>query len=403
MWSYLDLISVFRALLAAKRASYLALELAMIRRRLVQSGLVAAVVLSVLPSVAHADNFIIANGYHAQQTTFYCGPAAEQMMLDTPAVLNNYVNPVLPTQNALYAIAQANNLEPWFTSPAGMVAGLNASDGGFHNYAWYATATINQNSREIANALNDYSVPASVLIRGGQHWVDINGVKTTGAIARNQPYTINGFYGRDPWPAAGTLGQNFFLAFNSNPRSPWARLFTPVSSGNIWRGSYVSVLEPQGPELPDDGSNNSIALPPPQLGSELNATGADTDAISDVAADSVLSTVPGFENGSFDTADETLDHYSSDPSTEGDWIVPYDGSGGVNDITGAVAIDADTGAIDYATWEDPGQQLALTDLDTLYADVFSDQLVDDSGEQAPEPTSLAILGASSLLMLRRRR
>ena len=366
------------------------------------------VAVGALTGGAWADNFIIPNGYHAQQTTFYCGPASEQMMLDTPAVLNNYApGALLPTQLSLYNIAQANNLEPWFTSPAGMVAGLNAADGGpagFHNYSQYLTATRNQGSREIANALKDFNIPGSVLIRGGQHWVDINGVKTTGVVARNQPYLINGFYGRDPWPAAGTLGQNFFLSYNNNPRSAWARLFTPVSSGNIWKGSFVSVLDPIGPELPDDGTNNSTPLAP-SLIPEISAGTADSDSISGVAADPVLSGVAGFENGSFDMSGEVLDSYSTDPSTEGDWIVPYDGAGGVNDVTGAVAIDADTGTIDFAMWEDPGNSIDLATLDTMYADVFSDQLVNDSGEQAPEPGTigLACAGAVGLLARRRKR
>jgi hypothetical protein len=372
------------------------------RSAYIQSILVASAALAAVSSGARADDFVIANGYHAQETAVYCGPASIQMMLDTPNVLNNYVNPILPTQTALFNFAQVTNLEPWYTSPAGMVADLNVVDGGFHNYSSYSTLSRNQNSRTIANALSQYGVPGSVLIRGGQHWVDINGVNTTGAIGLNQAYTINGFYGRDPWPAAGTLGQNFYLAYNNNPRSAWARLFTPVSSGNIWQGTYTSVLEPQGPELPDSGSFDSTPLAPPTLPSELMAPGADTDAIADIASDGVMSTVPGFENGVFSMADEQLDHYASDPTNEGDWIVPYEDSPGV--VTGAVAIDADTGAIDYAMWEDPGQNVGLTDLDAYFADVFSDDLVDDSGEaNTPEPASLGILGISSLALLARRR
>ncbi len=381
---------------------FLKTRLVMRQRDFIFSAVVASVVLAASSVGARADDFVIANGYHAQETAVFCGPASIQMMLDTPNVLGNYVNPVLPTQTALFNFAQATNLEPWYTSPAGMVADLNAVDGGFHTYNSYSTLSRNQNSRTIANALSQYGIPGSVLIRGGQHWVDINGVNTTGAIGLNQAYTINGFYGRDPWPAAGTLGQNFYLAYNNNPRSAWARLFTPVSSGNIWRGTYTSVLEPQGPESLDTGSFDSTPLAPLPLPLEENAVTADTSAIADLAADPVLSGAAGFENGSFVIGDEQHDSYSTDPSTEEDWIVPYESSPGV--VTGALAIDADTGAIDYASWEDPGQSLGLSDMDALFGDIFSDNLVDDSGEaNTPEPASLGILGVSSLALLARRR
>jgi MYXO-CTERM domain-containing protein len=320
------------------------------------------------------------------------------MMLDTPAVQG--LNPGLPNQNALYAIGQANNLEPWFMSPAGMVAALNASDGAFHNYASYSTPNLNVLSRTIAQAIKDFSVPGSVLIRGGQHWVDINKVRATGNIGAGNAYTINAFYGRDPWPVAGTLGRNFMLSYNANPRSAWARLVTPVASGNIWRGNRVAVLEPQGPESIDNGLIDSTPAAPTQI-PEINLSTALTDSTTDVAADSVLSALPEFTAGSFNSGDSLFEKFPTDPSTEGDWVIPYETSPGV--ITGAVAIDADTGTIDMANWDDPGTTMSLSDFSSLFTDVFSDNLVDDSGEAAPEPASLGVLAMGAIVMLRRRR
>jgi hypothetical protein len=72
---------------------------------------IAALLLAAVPAAKAAD-YQLPYGYHPQQTSFFCGPATMQMILDTPAVLGNYINPVLPSQLALYNSAQANNLEP---------------------------------------------------------------------------------------------------------------------------------------------------------------------------------------------------------------------------------------------------------------------------------------------------
>jgi hypothetical protein len=85
---------------------------------------------------ASAELIQIANGYHAQQTPFYCGPASMQMMLDSPAV--QALNPGLPSQNALYAASRPFNVVPIFgTDPIAFAATKNLADGLDHRYAWY--------------------------------------------------------------------------------------------------------------------------------------------------------------------------------------------------------------------------------------------------------------------------
>ena len=334
-----------------------------------------------LPKLPAAPfDYQIPNGYHAQQTTYYCGPGTMQMILDTPAVLNNYINPVLPSQNALYASAQANNLEPWFTDPNGMAATLNAVDGAFHNYSWYNFNAINAASRTIVNALADYQVPAAALVYGGAHWVNINGFRYTAVPGG---YQLNGFYGRDPWPSAGSLGRSFYLAYN--PRG-WGRVFTPVGYGSAhWGGHYVTVVEPQGPEAPDPGTFDSTPPPPPII-PELNAAGAHQSALNDLAADSQLAAEPGLSGENASQADEILLQYTNDPSNEGDWLVPYENGNGSHGVTGDVLIDADTGVIDQASWYDTPQELSSVEAN-LQAE-YSGQLPLDA---IPEPGTLSIV------------
>jgi hypothetical protein len=87
--------------------------------------------------------------------------------------------------------------------------------------------------------------------------------------------------------------------------------------------------------------------------------------------------------------------------------VPYDGSGGINDVTGAIMIDADTGVIDEATWIDPMQDgvssMSLPDLDAMFQDQAAGT-ADPADNSVPEPTllSLLMIGGSGLLGRRRR-
>lgn len=388
----------------------------------------------------------------------------------TSAAAQTFIyNVVHSNQNTFNNLSYSNPFWPAGkgTDTNGLQAGLNILDNptvnnnggqfpgvGSHAYASYnllpTFAGGDLASRTIASALTQYNVPAVVGVESGAHYISVYGVSTNGvAAAPNANYSINGFLVHDPWTgyavsqfnqgnAAPAAAGGFGLGFNTYLRygydivpggvpvqlpngnivpirpAPWFQIFNP--SGNqgapaAFTGTgYKFEVEPQGPELPDTGDNglfNSLPAAPTELSQELNASGADSMALTDLAANPTLQNEPGLIGGSFDTADESLMTLTGDVAGQGDWLIPYDGAGGINDVTGAVLIDAATGVLDAATWMDPSdpiQSMTLAEIDQLTADNLSGLFPNDNNSNdVPEPASIALLVPAAAMLLRRTR
>jgi len=73
--------------------------------------------------------------------------------------------------------------------------------------------------------------------------------------------------------------------------------------------------------------------------------------------------------------------YPTDTPGEGDWLIPYDGSGGTNDVTGFVLIDMQTGNLDEAVWLNPGDDvtsMTLQDVDEMETDEYAGNYLEDN-------------------------
>jgi hypothetical protein len=370
-----------------------------------------------------------------------------------------YLNPALPAAvgNGCdnLGIAQGLNL---LDNPNTNGAANPAFAFGNHQYVSYnipqfpnppiPNAALNIANKTIADALlQPWQVSAVAAINNGSHAINVNGVRTTGNSVPGGNYQIQGYFVHDPWTGyqlgngplnqgqlngiGGVLGLGY-NTFVSNQAavgsttaiggqqvavstpSWWTRIFG-VAGPQIFGGvnsapGYKFEVEPQGPESLDTGQFDSTPAFPTELATELNDTspGFNAGVTSDLTSDPTLSAEPGFENGSFDfsTQDETFIQPAGDINGEGDWLVPYDGSGGINDITGAIMIDADTGIIDEATWIDPSNPAelpySLLDLDAMFNAEAAGNLPNDDTVPLPEPASLASLFVGASLLLRRR-
>ncbi len=388
--------------------------------------------------------------YAFQQTSFYCGEGTMQMMLSANAV--GAANPgfVMPTQNALYTVAQkAQFLASGFnikgTLPSGL-ANATANPGALPNAApgdnWSqyislgTLAGADQAERNIANALAATQIPVGAVVNYGGHWDAIWGVQASAVPVLNTPYLIQGFAVADPWTgyalANPSPGQSLGLgiAYVSNVTVPYllpngavalynpflSNVFEPIRTvGAPWGGRYVSVADPLAttPPAPDNGSNNSIPLAAQvnlSTAVAITAATAITDAANDVTNGSVnLSTEPGFNGG--DKADaNTADVLQvAEPGITGasvnDFLVPFkdpNGAAGSN-YTGIAAINPYTGQIDTAqSIPITSGELTLAEIQALGRDLLSGNVPQDN-VVVPEPAAIMLVAIGGLVLSARRR
>jgi hypothetical protein len=325
--------------------------------------------------------------------------------------------------NAGTALSYFNPFQPWGAGSGinGQQFELNVYDNpnsggeGSHAFTAYNLATLNAASRTIANAIGDYGVPAGGVFYGGQHAMAVTGVRTNIKPGQNvAAYDIDGFYVDDPWH--GYAIAKHLLAKDSGLKdryvtnvpevgiqhTRWQDIFT-ASAGEPGEGAYASgagykfVVEPQGPELPDDGTFDSMPLPAPPLLADLNAAGALALAQTTLATDPDLSTKYGLSGGAFDGSNMTL----IDPATENDWFIPYE-RGGV--YTGAFLLSAHYGILEEANWDDLGDlPTSLADLEQEYQGIEDGLHPDDNPVSVPEASTLALAAIGSVLLSGKRR
>jgi hypothetical protein len=114
---------------------------------------------------------------------------------------------------------------------------------------------------------------------------------------------------------------------------------------------------------------------------------------------------PDFIGGNWDAGDVGFLSFPGDTGGEGDWMIPYIGPGGTDDVRGAVVVDAIDGTVDQATWLG-GESWTQAELSDYLHDYFSLNLPLDIPQGTPEPASITLLllgGGFALGLLRTRR
>ncbi|HEY1682121.1 MAG TPA: papain-like cysteine protease family protein [Candidatus Tumulicola sp.] len=220
--------------------------------------------------------------YHQQDTSYYCGAASAQMLLDK-------IGASLIDQVTLYTLTHGNPLVAgWYTHPNGLRTCMNQEKPAAFTstFAVDAQADVAFAMARIFGALSEGQSPVAALVQDGNHWVVVQGVQTSVPANASDPSNIIGVWVNDPWPPvpAGPIpphadpdsctqnGQpNLYLAwsawnsdkyFNATDIGSGAALFVsvlvPPSGGGgkppvppISARSFMDV-EPEGPISPDD-------------------------------------------------------------------------------------------------------------------------------------------------------
>lgn len=307
--------------------------------------------------------------------------------------------------------------------PGGVAQGGNLA----HSYGWYGyfpnIYSGDQAMRTVAYALKNFQVPATAAVNHGGHWVVVNGVTTVGNVPTpanpNSQFAITGVYVADPWTGyAKTHGEadkglgiggtfNGKDTWNWMSYRSWFQAFNPVGGGlgtpYPFSGQYNIVIEPPDTyDVPFDIDTGNYSSEPTYtaLPSALTSSEALSSALTDLGGDfsylaSDLDGTADFTGGSWDMANIAPFSFPGDAAGIHDWLIPYIGPGGADDVLGAIVVNAIYGTIDHGMWLGDDADWTHADLADYYTDLFNLDLPLDTPQGVPEPATglLFLLGA----------
>jgi hypothetical protein len=340
-------------------------------------------------------------GFHPQEGPYNCGDAAVQMITDSDAV--GLQGPAVIAQSVIRNYISTHNTDGWSpgTGPLALAGALNHYDPA-HTYTAHAISDQDCADRTLAYDIDTSGVPGAAQIKAGSHWVIVYGVNTSVQPAVTGPsagFAFNGFYVNDPLfgtkyttstTGYGFLGKNTYVS-----KTLWDSDFTAGNQpGDQYNGKYVFVT-----------ANNVECL--------ANGTGSGIGSATPVAdITSAISAATIALTGNFELADDlsfigggfgdlgACEVTRRDGTLE--WLVPYYQSGST-DPSAAVFINAATGALDEACWDEG--ILAGMSLSEFTDYVSTEQSAAFNDNPAPEPSSLLLLSlvATRLMTANRRR
>ncbi len=203
--------------------------------------------------------------YHQQDTSYYCGAACAQMVLDS-------IGAGLLDQDDLYHDNHSHSVaEPgWATGPDGLEWTMNDRRPAGHNsFVNFALSSEDYISRKICWTIHHYQVAPIALVFGWAHWIVVRGYRASAdpSSSGDTSYTINDFDVNNPWPPVPSLydpslapppphnnntdgcgtGGNRGIANENIPYSEWQNTYmTGVPSG-YWSGKFIAVCDPEPP------------------------------------------------------------------------------------------------------------------------------------------------------------
>jgi len=203
------------------------------RRRLVLLASVAAALFAAACWVKYIDI-----PYYTQETSYWCGAASAQMVLDGNPI-NKFVS-----QSTLYSYINPHNVcAGWASGPQGLADALNYYEPGGFYFAVSAMTNQDDAIKKLAYTLDKYGVPPISLIYGCAHWVVVRGVITDVQPTTNPAYTVHGFWVNDPWYGSTSLGESEYVDI-----SDWRSSYYTGCSWCARNGSrYISVVDPDPP------------------------------------------------------------------------------------------------------------------------------------------------------------
>ncbi|WP_374501482.1 hypothetical protein [Zoogloea sp.] len=179
-----------------------------------------------------------------QQTSFFCGAACCKMLLDRVGV-------AVAQPNAYVAIHDTERFktEELYSDPIGVSKYINDVTPNTIDFDVKAFDGTDPKSLldEIYFTIRFLQIPCLVLVRQGNHWVVVHGVRVSEGADGSR--AICGVFIQDPWYAQA---DNKYVAATEF-LSGW---LTPVKWGVTWKGKLLII---------SDGLNHNARTPPPLI------------------------------------------------------------------------------------------------------------------------------------------
>jgi hypothetical protein len=269
--------------------------------------------------------------YHQQDTSYYCGAACAQMVLEQCGA-------GLLDQDDLYADNHSHSTTEsnWASGPDGLTWTMNHRQSAKY-FVLDALSSEDAISRMICWTIHHYQVAPIALVYGSQHWITVHGYEATTAPSSSidAGYSIQNFIVNNPWPPTPSPGpppphSGGDVCGNGGTRgvlnehisySMWKSTYMTGVPGGYWSGRFVAVCDPDPPA--PDGERSGEQEPPPFDGTAVIAP----EAVRDLGVRAIerwsLRNRPGWDEAlsAGDFAAPVLVHRLDRPG-QSYWVLP---------------------------------------------------------------------------------